>query len=144
MIDARELAPLAANESMFVGRPSASVVGGLAIAVPLELKGLKAAHERHGKLPWADLFQPAIKLAEKGFPAHPYLVSAVTGTLTSKTLAKASPELQSTFLVRDKGGWRPPKINETCCARPKLAAFLRDGMLELLAKNVSDTSSTQP
>lgn len=59
------------------GRPQAAVNGGLAIAVPLELKGLWLAHRRHGSLPWADLVTPVIPLARNGFPLHPYLAEEI-------------------------------------------------------------------
>jgi hypothetical protein len=39
------------------GRPDASISGGLAAAVPLELRGMWVAHERHGRLPWKRLLQ---------------------------------------------------------------------------------------
>lgn len=77
VIDAREVAPLAASEKMFKGRPQAALVGGLAAAVPLELRGLHLAHSRHGVLPWSQLVEPAAVVAENGFEAHPYLVSAL-------------------------------------------------------------------
>lgn len=56
--------------------------GGLAIAVPLELRGLALAHARHGSLPWARLLEPVIPLARHGFPAHPYLVAALSANAT--------------------------------------------------------------
>ena len=34
------------------------------------------------------------------------------------------PEMRSTFFIEEGGAWRPPRVNETCCARPALAALL--------------------
>ena len=123
VIDAREVAPLAATETMFKGNPRASLFGGLAIAVPLELRGLYVAHSRHGVLPWSQLVEPAAALAESGFEAHPYLVQALE--MANFT---GYPELQKTFLILDSesGVWRGPAVNETCCRRPQLAVVLRD------------------
>ncbi|XP_026670551.1 glutathione hydrolase 1 proenzyme-like isoform X2 [Ceratina calcarata] len=67
-LTARDRAPLAANATMFEGKPKeASFLGPLAIAVPGELAGYWEAHKRFGKLPWADLFQPSIELCEEGY-----------------------------------------------------------------------------
>jgi gamma-glutamyltranspeptidase / glutathione hydrolase / leukotriene-C4 hydrolase len=63
-IDFREVAPLAAHEKMYVGRPEAAQFGGLAVGVPGELRGLKKAHDLWGTLPWADLVAPAVELAK--------------------------------------------------------------------------------
>ncbi|EFJ49961.1 hypothetical protein VOLCADRAFT_30482, partial [Volvox carteri f. nagariensis] len=71
-INAREVAPGAAGPDMYNGKPQyASLDGGLAIAVPLELKGLELAWRRHGRLPWARLVTPAADIARHGFAAHP-------------------------------------------------------------------------
>ncbi|KAL4550318.1 hypothetical protein Ndes2526B_g08473 [Nannochloris sp. 'desiccata'] len=123
VIDAREVAPLAATETMFKGRPKAALVGGLAAAVPLELRGLHLAHSRHGVLPWSSLVEPSAIVAELGFEAHPYLVSALE--MANFT---AQPGLRDIFLIKDvhKNAWRAPQVNETCCRRPQLAQLLRD------------------
>lgn len=77
--DGRETAPAASDEAMFLrpdGKPMPfidAVVGGLAVGVPGTVRMLEMAHRQHGKLPWAQLFQPAIALAENGFAVSPRL-----------------------------------------------------------------------
>lgn len=47
--------------------------GGRSVGVPGLPALLEEAHRRHGRLPWARLFDPAIDLAERGFPVAPYV-----------------------------------------------------------------------
>ncbi len=70
--DGRETAPAAAKPDRFLrdGRPMSfwtAVNSGLSVGVPGTLKVLELAHQRHGKLPWARLFEPAIRLSRGGF-----------------------------------------------------------------------------
>lgn len=71
--DARETAPAAATPDMFLGADREplpffdAVLSGRSIGVPGSVRLLEALHQRHGKLPWADLFAPAIGLASDGF-----------------------------------------------------------------------------
>jgi len=81
--DGRETAPIAVDPQLFLGadgKPMAfkdAVVGGRSVGVPGAVAMLEVAHREHGKLPWADLFQPAIKLARDGFTVSPRLASAI-------------------------------------------------------------------
>src|SRR6185369_14570285 len=81
--DGRETAPASARPDMFLdgeGRPLDfydAVVGGLSVGVPGTLRMLELAHRDHGKLPWAKLFEPAIHLAEEGFPLSPRLAEEI-------------------------------------------------------------------
>ena len=72
-IDGREEAPMAIKETNFlddVGKPlpfMEAVKGGKSVGVPGLLSMLHRAHRYSGKLAWAELFTPAIKLAKEGF-----------------------------------------------------------------------------
>ncbi|KAK9908735.1 hypothetical protein WJX75_002081 [Coccomyxa subellipsoidea] len=124
VIDAREVAPAAATKGMFHGNKSASLEGGLAVAVPLELKGLWMAHQRYGRHAWGNLVAPAASLARNGFPAHPYLINALNDTSVQAQLL-ADPGFRSIFFKPDgKGAWRVPAVNETCCVRLAFANLL--------------------
>lgn len=77
--DGRETAPAAARADRFIGADGQplgfldAVVGGKSVGTPGVLRALELAHARHGKLPWAELFQPAIRLATDGFALSPRL-----------------------------------------------------------------------
>ncbi len=81
--DARETAPAGAVPGMFLaenGEPLPfleAVASGHSVGVPGEARLLALLHARHGKLPWADLFAPAIRLARDGFPVSPRLAASV-------------------------------------------------------------------
>jgi gamma-glutamyltranspeptidase / glutathione hydrolase len=77
--DGRETAPALATEHLFLdaaGKPLKfhdAAVGGRAVGVPGVVAALEMAHKEHGKLSWAQLFEPAIELATKGFEVSPRL-----------------------------------------------------------------------
>ena len=60
-----------------------------ATGVPGTLPALKQAHERYGKLPWRELFEPAIDLAERGFPLAPYMHAV----LSTRNAARTHPDM---------------------------------------------------
>ncbi|OSZ74993.1 gamma-glutamyltransferase family protein [Hydrogenophaga sp. IBVHS1] len=82
--DGRETAPASASESLFLdaqGQPlpfNTAVTSGRSVGVPGTLLMLALAHRQHGRLPWARLFQPAIELAERGFPVSARLHALLT------------------------------------------------------------------
>ena len=71
-LDFREMAPISAQRDMYLDEngeviKGLSLNGHLAAGVPGSVAGMFSAHERYGKLPMAELIQPAIDLARKGF-----------------------------------------------------------------------------
>ena len=84
-IDYREKAPLKASRDMYLNDDGSvnslrSTVGYLAIGVPGSVYGMWEVHKKFGSMEWAELLQPAIKLASEGFVMSQYM----TMTLNSR------------------------------------------------------------
>ncbi len=94
--DGRETAPAAADEKLFIGadgKPMAfydGVVGGRSVGTPGTVRMLEMAHKQYGRLPWAQLFAPAIQLAENGFKVSPRLNTLLKGEVHLKKDATAA------------------------------------------------------
>lgn len=104
-IDAREMAPALASKNMFGNSFVLSKIGGLAIAIPGELKGLDELYKQHGsgRLSWKQLFEPVIKLNEDGWNC-----SKVFETVVAKEdelVLSRAPVLKKMwdFIFNDKG-----------------------------------------
>uniref|UniRef100_A0A8C6NPR8 Glutathione hydrolase n=1 Tax=Nothobranchius furzeri TaxID=105023 RepID=A0A8C6NPR8_NOTFU len=70
IINSRETVPSQVEPDLLTSC-SKQLIGSKWIGVPGEIRGYEKAHKLYGKLPWADLFQPTIELARKGFPVPP-------------------------------------------------------------------------
>ena len=91
-IDGRETAPAAATPQWFMANGEvltfAQVVpGGTGVGVPGNIALAAKAHAAHGHLPWAHLFAPAIRLAQRGFIVTPRLNAALTASKRSAGFA---------------------------------------------------------
>jgi gamma-glutamyltranspeptidase / glutathione hydrolase len=91
--------------------------GGRSAGVPGTLAVLKQVHARHGKLPWAKLFEPAIELAENGYPMAAYM----HGILSVPSAKADHPDLISYLFDADG---KPKAIGSTIKS-PAYAATMR-------------------
>ncbi|SNT28588.1 gamma-glutamyltransferase 1 Threonine peptidase. MEROPS family T03 [Sphingopyxis indica] len=123
-IDGREKAPAAATPERFLdkdGKPRGFmdvVPGGLSVGVPGNIRLMEEVHKRWGKLAWADIFQPAIDLADKGFKVTPVLHRFMT---LYADVWKDFPELRAIYYVDGK-----PAPVGTVIRNPAYAKLLRD------------------
>ncbi len=122
-LDGRETAPKAARPERFLGADGKpmkfveAVVGGRSVGVPGTVRLLEEAHKRWGKLPWANVIAPAIKLAEDGFAVSPRL----NGLLTlEKNLARDARAAAYFYEADGK-----PKAVGTVLKNPAFAVTLR-------------------
>ncbi len=121
--DGRETAPAKATEKLFLqadGTPmgfTQAQIGGRSVGTPGVLRALELAHQKHGRLPWARLFEPAIQLAEQGFAISPRLHQLIS----SDRSLRSSPEMVAYFLNADGS----PKAVGTRLKNPALAAVLK-------------------
>jgi gamma-glutamyltranspeptidase / glutathione hydrolase len=127
--DGRETAPAAATGNQFLNPTTgvavsfaSAVNGGLSVGTPGAVRMLEDAHKKYGKLPWKDLFAPAIKLSTDGFPISSRLFTLLSGSTDLRTQQPASgyfyqtDPADATKLV--------PKPVGTLLKNPELAASL--------------------
>ncbi len=93
-IDGRETAPAAANPDRFLdnGQPitfDTAVHSGLSIGTPGLVRLLAHAHKKHGRLPWGELFEPAIRLAKDGFAVSRRLAVLIAANASAAFAADA-------------------------------------------------------
>lgn len=125
-VDGRETAPASATPELFMkdGKPMAfaeGMVGGRSVGVPGTLRALELAHRHHGRLPWAQLFEPAIELADRGFAVSPRLARFLQEPAIAESL-KRDPEAAAYFY--DAAGL--PRPAGHVLRNPALASVLRD------------------
>ncbi|MBC2670552.1 gamma-glutamyltransferase [Novosphingobium piscinae] len=121
-IDGRERAPAAADGQWFLrdGKPlpfGEVIPGGRSVGVPGALALAAEAHKRYGKLPWARLFQPAIRLARDGFLVTPRLNATLARAARSATF---DPDSRALYYTADGS----PVAVGTRLKNPALAATL--------------------
>ncbi len=121
--DGRETAPAGATEGMFLkadGTPMAfseAQIGGRSVGTPGVLRALEMAHKKTGRLPWAKLFEPAIRLSEQGFAISPRLHSLIA----ADRYIPQSPDMAAYFLNADG----TPKATGAQLHNPALAAVFK-------------------
>ncbi|WKY12536.1 hypothetical protein Q1695_003821 [Nippostrongylus brasiliensis] len=147
-INARETAPLAATEDMFVNDTTQSVYGYRAIATPSELHGFWTVFKKFGsgKVKWARLFEPSIKLAMNGFPVSSNLAQQLT---EKEDLIQAEPTMKEIFvdpttgrvyvegdiMKRERYGFTLQLIAN---ASDPVELFYKGGMAQTIAGEITD------
>jgi len=121
--DGRETAPAAAVERRFLkadGKAMSrteAVVGGHSVGVPGTVRVLELAHNKHGKLAWKKLFDPAVKIADDGFALSPRVQELIS---MDRSLGKLEPA--RSFFFQPDGN---PKAVGTIIKNPEFADTLR-------------------
>lgn len=94
-LDARETAPAASSEDMYVGQwANSSLRGGKSVAIPGELRGYWELYKRFGGgIPWKDLVQPTIDICKNG--------------------QYVTKHLESRFIMRKELLWKDPVMRDT-------------------------------
>ncbi|HEX3347157.1 MAG TPA: gamma-glutamyltransferase [Acetobacteraceae bacterium] len=148
--DGREAAPAAAGPDLFLDRQGQPLpyreagIGGRAVGAPGVVAMLQEAQAAHGKLPWADLFADAIRLAESGV--------AVPKRLAEASEADAATlQRQAAILGMFRPSGQPLQAGATFTNRPladTLRAVASDGAKALatgpIAADIATAVRTDP
>lgn len=123
-IDGRERAPAAARGDRFLGpdgQPLSmriAVPGGRSVGVPGNVSLAAEVHRRYGRVAWARLFDPAIRLAEEGYEVNRWLATVLNG---ADERWASFPQIRALFTVDGRMARRGDRIRN-----PELAQLLRE------------------
>ena len=151
--DGRETAPAAATENYLrwvsdtdrtTPKPNARS-SGRSIGTPGVLHMLDTAHKDAGRLPWKDLFAPAIQIADEGFRISPRMAASVAGSATSLS---RDPEARAYFLDADGKAkaagtlLKSPALADTyrAIANGGIAAFYGGAIAQDIVDEIADTT----
>jgi gamma-glutamyltranspeptidase / glutathione hydrolase / leukotriene-C4 hydrolase len=135
VIDFRETAPAGAHKDMFVNDPSLAQLGGKAVGVPGELRGLWEAHQLNGRLPWKSLIMPSVILSERGWRVDTILAKRILSS--AKYILNDTAALGRVFAPNGKllveGDWiRRPVYAKT------LASIANNGVDEFYNGSIAN------
>lgn len=148
--DGREWAPAGATPDMFMvdGKPldfPLAQASGKSIGTPALIPMLKLVHEQHGKLPWAKLFEPAIRLAEDGFVVGPRLSKSFSD---NRATLESDPEARALYLDAAGKPWPQGHVLKNPAYAKTLRAIAADGPKALthgaIAEAIVEAAQRQP
>lgn len=148
--DGREWAPAGATPDMFMvdGKPlpfPLAQASGKSIGTPALIPMFKLVHEQHGKLPWAKLFEPAIRLAEEGFVVGPRLSKSFAD---NKAILEGDPEARALYLDASGKPWPQGHVFKNPTYAKTLRAIAADGPKALthgaIAEAIVSAAQRQP
>lgn len=118
-IDYRETAPAAASRDMYLDKDGnverlKSLFGIYASGTPGTVAGMWAAHKKYGTLPWAELVQPAVDLAEDGFIVPDKLGKKISNYIERMSKRNADINFADYFGQAKSGElFKQPELAET-------------------------------
>lgn len=139
--DGREWAPAGASADMFLQDGKAlpfelAQASGKSIGTPALIPMLKQVHEKQGKLPWAKLFEPAIRLAENGFVVGPRLSKSLAD---HKDMFAADPQARAIYLDAAGKPWQQGHVLTNPEYARTLRAIASDGPQALTQGAIADS-----
>ncbi|PMP06935.1 gamma-glutamyltransferase [Vibrio breoganii] len=125
--DGRDTAPSSATPDMFLNEDGKAtskddILGPRSVAIPGTLKLLYSTHQKHGKLEWAELLEPAIDYAENGYAMNSYTYDIL---VREQSRLESDPEINALYWDGDD-----IKPTGTLMTNPELA-----NTLKLIAKH---------
>src|SRR5690606_24959498 len=148
--DGRETAPTRARAELFLhpdGTPMdffEAAVGGRSVGTPGVVRMLEQVHAAHGRLPWARLFEPAIRLARDGFEVGERLHAL----LEDDRWLRAQPAAAAYFYDAAGKAWPPGHRLRNEALADTLERIARDGSRALhggpIAQEIVDAVASHP